>query len=117
MNCEKTMIFETLLLENVGTVAVLTLNRPTKLNAINKTMLEELDRAILQVEENPNVYAVVLQGEGRAFCAGFDLKSGAETQREGVADWRLAIQRDIQADYRSGTWLCSCWRVRIEPSL
>lgn len=94
------MTFETLLLDDAGPVAVLTLNRPTKLNAINKTMLEELDRAILQVEENPNVYAVVLQGEGRAFCAGFDLKSGVETQREGVADWRPAIQRDLDVIMR-----------------
>jgi enoyl-CoA hydratase/carnithine racemase len=62
--------------ETVGQVAVLTLNRPEVLNALNTAILDELDAAIDQVEAS-DAQALVLTGAGRAFCSGTDI-SGKE---------------------------------------
>jgi hypothetical protein len=52
-------------------------------NAINKTMLLELDAALDDIEKNDSVYTVVINGNGRAFCAGFDLQAGIEANLKG----------------------------------
>lgn len=64
---------ETVLLSHEGSVAVVTLNRPEKLNAWTATMRTRLVALLRQVAEDPEVTAVVLTGSGRAFCAGQDL--------------------------------------------
>jgi len=63
-----------LMLECVGPVAWLTLNRPDAMNAINMAMIESFDRALLEIHSNAEVKVVVVTGAGRAFCAGVDLK-------------------------------------------
>lgn len=56
-----------------GHVAIITLNRPERMNTISRTMLNELCEALLRAEQSKNVRAVILTGTGRAFCAGLDL--------------------------------------------
>ena len=94
------MSFETIALAIQGPVAIITLNRPDKLNAINPAMLHELGDALDQVEANDDVYAVVLNGNGRAFCAGFDLQAGMAANRTTEADWRSAIDYDLEVIMR-----------------
>ena len=53
-------------------VAVLTLNRPERLNAVNGAMHSELTTIWLDLQADPDVRAAVLTGAGRAFCAGGD---------------------------------------------
>jgi 2-(1,2-epoxy-1,2-dihydrophenyl)acetyl-CoA isomerase len=55
-------------------VAIIRLNRPKALNAINDQMKRELRDVVRQVAQDPAVKAVILTGEGRAFCAGGDVK-------------------------------------------
>jgi enoyl-CoA hydratase len=57
-----------------GRVAVITLNRPGSLNAYDVTMRDGLFAALAAVADDPGVGAVVLRGNGRAFCAGGDLR-------------------------------------------
>jgi enoyl-CoA hydratase/carnithine racemase len=71
--------FETLTLEVVGAVAVLTLNRPQKMNAFTARMMSELIAAFDATDADDAVKAVVVTGAGRAFCAGADLSAGAAT--------------------------------------
>lgn len=67
-------MYETIELNVDGGLARLTLNRPDKLNAINETMLAELDDALVKLDGDTDAKAVVLSGAGeRAFCAGADL--------------------------------------------
>ena len=67
------------LLENVKDgVAVLTLNRPDRLNAMSRPMLDALIEALPRLAEDPEVGVVVLTGAGRGFCAGGDVKAMAE---------------------------------------
>ena len=98
------MSFETIELALKGPIAVITLNRPDKLNAINKTMLDELNAALNQIEQNDDIYSVVLNGNGRAFCAGFDLQAGINANRQGEKQWRDALQYDLDVIMRF--WNC-----------
>jgi 2-(1,2-epoxy-1,2-dihydrophenyl)acetyl-CoA isomerase len=59
-------------------VAVLTLNRPDRLNAMSRAMLDGLLEALPRLAEDPAVGVVVLTGAGRGFCAGGDVKAMAE---------------------------------------
>jgi enoyl-CoA hydratase len=65
---------EMLLAESSDGVLTLTLNRPDALNALRPEMLTELTRLLRQADEDRSVSVVVLQGSGRAFSAGVDLK-------------------------------------------
>jgi enoyl-CoA hydratase/carnithine racemase len=66
-----------LLVERDGHVAVVTLNRPDRLNAISVPMLASFSEALLEADRDPEVRAIVLTGAGRGFCAGLDLKDVA----------------------------------------
>jgi enoyl-CoA hydratase/carnithine racemase len=66
-----------------GSTAIITLNRPERLNAISTELLADLQSAIDRVEQMDDVRAAVLCGAGRAFCAGEDLKEfGSLAQNE-----------------------------------
>ena len=62
-----------LLLEKEGHVAVMTLNRPNKLNALSEEMREFLPLAIKEVQEDDNMRALIITGAGRGFCSGADV--------------------------------------------
>ncbi len=69
------MTYEQILSEKRGRVALLTLNRPEKLNAWTPTMMAELTKAMREAAADTSVGAIVLTGAGRAFCAGADVDS------------------------------------------
>jgi enoyl-CoA hydratase/carnithine racemase len=65
----------TAILEKSGGVANLRLNRPEALNSITPVLLDELEEAVEDVSEDQSIRALVISGEGRAFCTGADLKT------------------------------------------
>lgn len=69
------MSYEALQLEIDGAVAVVRLNRPERYNALNDAMGRELLEVALKVSHDPAVRAVMLTGNGRAFCSGGDIKA------------------------------------------
>jgi len=80
---------ETLLLERDQHVAIITINRPQRLNAINNTLIGELTSVMQSLESGGETRAAILSGAGeRAFCVGMDLK-----ERAGMSDDELALQR------------------------
>ena len=78
-----------------GRVVRLTLDRPDKLNALNDEIRQELAAVLHELEDRPDVGVVVLQGAGRSFSAGADLKSTSYPPVEG--DW-------VTRRHRTGTW-------------
>lgn len=69
------MEYENILIETDDHISVITINRPTKLNALNKPTIEELHRALIQLEEDKAVRVVIITGNGeKAFVAGADIK-------------------------------------------
>ena len=77
-------------------LAVLTLNRPDKLNAINGAMIAALDRALDAAEADDAVRAIVVVGAGRAFSAGFDLDMGVGAGPPDPAAVRRALENDFR---------------------
>ncbi|MFX1274597.1 MAG: enoyl-CoA hydratase/isomerase family protein [Promethearchaeota archaeon] len=67
------MEFETIIYEIEKKVATITINRPEKLNALNFQLLDELDDAFNEAKENKSVKVVILKGNGKSFCSGYDL--------------------------------------------
>ena len=67
--------------------ALITLNRPDAMNAISRSMIKEIHQALDEVEEDPEVRAVVLTGAGRAFSAGMDQGNGRPAPRSALALW------------------------------
>ncbi len=70
------MAYETLIYRKEGRRATITLNRPQELNAIRPPMPDELERAVAEANADAEVRVIVVNGAGRAFCAGFDFSAG-----------------------------------------
>ena len=83
-------------LETIGSVARITLNRPDKLNAIDADMLDQLERALDTAERAEEVRVVLLDGNGRAFSAGFDMHSLDETSGGPSAE---RVRRELTRDF------------------
>jgi enoyl-CoA hydratase len=75
--------YQTIRLQRCGAVALLTLARPQRLNAIDKRMLGELQLSLDEVERDEEVRALVVTGAGGNFSSGFDLKEQMETRPSG----------------------------------
>ncbi len=96
-------VFEQIILDIEDGIAVLTLNRPEKMNAFTAKMMHELIAALDITDADDSVRAVIVTGSGeRAFCAGADLSEGAKTfdydkraaSGEAGRTERIDIQRD-----------------------
>ncbi|MGB0456293.1 MAG: enoyl-CoA hydratase/isomerase family protein [Flavobacteriaceae bacterium] len=86
------MRFNTLLVHLENDISIITIDRPKKLNALNKETISELHHAIKEADANKNVRAIILTGNGeKAFVAGadisefadFDVQQAAQLSREG----------------------------------
>ncbi len=67
------MNFETLLFEVEDNIAVITINRPDKMNALNADVIKELNAAIDKIEEDEDIRSAIITGAGKAFVAGADI--------------------------------------------
>jgi enoyl-CoA hydratase/carnithine racemase len=92
------MRYTTLKTTVVGRIARITLNRPARLNAIDDKMPREIRRAVEEANADDRVHVLVLQGAGRAFCAGYDLKKYAEGDPRNR--WNQTMPWDPMKDYR-----------------
>jgi len=73
--------YETLITQRHGQVMEIRLNRPHRLNAVVETLYNELLDALAHAEADVDVRAVILTGEGRAFCVGADMKEHGTAKR------------------------------------
>jgi 2-(1,2-epoxy-1,2-dihydrophenyl)acetyl-CoA isomerase len=94
---EQSMAYEFILTERVDGAAVITLNRPEKLNALSYPLVRELDDALTEYEADDDIKAVILTGAGdRAFSAGADIHEMA-----GLSPEELATRADVRG---RATW-------------
>jgi enoyl-CoA hydratase/carnithine racemase len=75
-----------LLVEQQQHILVLTLNRPDRLNAISRDMLDELSRKVVEADKDPEIRCIVLTGSGRGFCSGLDLIDTNDRRDSGAKD-------------------------------
>ncbi|MDP9116672.1 MAG: crotonase/enoyl-CoA hydratase family protein [Actinomycetota bacterium] len=110
--------FSTLRYETHDRKAYLTLARPERLNAINDDMPGDIRRAVEYANDDPGVHVIVLGGDGKAFCAGYDLKQYAEG--DPGARWTQGEVWDPIADYkqmkRNSDDFFSLWRS-LKPTI
>jgi len=85
-----------LLVEDLGPVRRLTLNRPSALNALNHELMESLEGALDAATADDDVRVLVLRGAGRAFCAGYDLNEDAEGGELDARGWYDALKTDTE---------------------
>jgi 2-(1,2-epoxy-1,2-dihydrophenyl)acetyl-CoA isomerase len=93
-------------------VAVLTLNRPERLNAMSGPMLDTLLEALPRLAEDPTVGVVVLTGAGRGFCAGGDVKAMAEGREFGGTTFEEKAQA-LRSRMEVSRWLHEMPKVTI----
>ncbi|MFM0704405.1 enoyl-CoA hydratase/isomerase family protein [Paraburkholderia sediminicola] len=83
------------LIERKENLAVVTLNRPASLNAVNQELRASLINGLQELNSDSRIRAIVLTGAGeRAFCAGQDLREAAAVEPADIGDW-LNAQRDM----------------------
>lgn len=100
------MTYEDLLYEVDDRVAIITFNRPSRMNAFGKRLVNEIVTAVAQADADPEVRVLMLTGAGdRAFSTGFDLKETAEAPRKTLPEWRARMQSDIRFSF--SVWDCS----------
>ena len=105
------MVFETLQYSAGAGVARIILNRPDRLNAINRQLTADLREAVRAAGDDDAVRVIVLSGAGRAFCAGYDLDWGTKaedaTQRAQGGQWDPI--RDYQGMSQNVRAFMSLW--------
>ena len=82
-------------------IALITLNRPEVLNALNYKHYRELDTAIEKADKDADVRVIVITGAGRAFCAGEDLKAQASGPDSGYPGAEDPEKRDRERTFQS----------------
>lgn len=76
------MAFGTIIYEKQGKKAIITINRPERLNAVSSHMSQELHAALMDFRDDPGLWVAILTGAGdRAFCTGADMKELHERQK------------------------------------
>src|ERR1043166_5503752 len=94
------MAYTTIIFEKLGPVARLTLNRPERVNALNRTVLEEISAALDRSAHDPDVRVLIVRGAGSAFSSGFDLKEQMERPPRGIEEWRPVLRQDFDTIMR-----------------
>lgn len=80
-------------------IGIITLKRPEKLNAISQELREQLTAAFTQADLDENASVVVLRGEGRSFCVGYDLTGGepeTDPWRHDPIKWHVSLKRALE---------------------
>lgn len=90
----------TLTFHDDGVIAEIRLNRPDRRNALSQPMLDRLLERVQEVAANPGVRAVVLSAEGKAFCAGMDLKA-VRSEPARMGDLLMVISQVLRAIRRA----------------
>jgi enoyl-CoA hydratase len=86
-------------------VASIVLNRPDKRNAMSRDMTREISEAMLEADDRKDVNVIVLSGEGRDFCAGYDLVGVYSGTAEGGApDYDPEAYRSFNATLDDDCW-------------
>ncbi len=82
------MPYKNIIVEIEDNIAILTLNRPDKLNCLNAAILHEMVSALKGLSEDDKIKALILTGAGRAFCSGADLTEppyGTDKNQPGIS--------------------------------
>lgn len=77
-------------------IAVITLNRPERLNAISRETILQVQGIMDELDTDPDIAVIIIRGSGRAFSSGMDLKDDAAAGTSGTDAWRAILQEDLE---------------------
>ncbi|MBF8268165.1 MAG: enoyl-CoA hydratase [Dehalococcoidia bacterium] len=101
--------YENILYEKRGHGLLITLNRPEAMNALSQGLRDEVDAALAEAREDPEIRAIVITGAGRAFSAGADMGGGGDGRETA---WPYGIPEGMSmTEYYDG------WRERDRKSI
>lgn len=83
------------IVERGDRIAVITLNRPERLNAISRETICQIQAAMDELEVDEEIAVVIIRGSGRAFSSGMDLKDDAAASVTGTDAWRAVLEEDL----------------------
>ncbi len=89
------MEYETVLYRTQDGIIIISLNRPNKLNAINGQLSRDFLSALMEAEADTEAKVVIIRGEGRAFCAGFDLSQSDSPERQAPLEYQRDTGQNI----------------------
>ena len=93
-------------------IRILTLDRPERLNAMNRALIEQLHARIAELAADPEARVVILTGAGRGFCAGLDLRESPPTPIEGSGS-QGRMQRGMDTQQRIASLVPALCGLRI----
>lgn len=104
-----------IIVEQLGKVRRLTLNRPEKLNAISQNLVDELLAAIDEAEQSAETHVIILRGAGRSFCAGYDMSVpyGAASPTSGAGTTKWLVPDQVRMLGRQRRYLDRIWHCQI----
>jgi len=103
--------FENLLIQNKDHVALITFNRPEKLNALSKPMTADFMQALDDISRDDDIRVIVITGAGRAFCAGHDMYEGGGK----ALDVHMGSPEQSRQEVRRGQKLINVLRGLEKP--
>jgi enoyl-CoA hydratase/carnithine racemase len=90
--------FESIILKKEDHIATITMNRPDKMNSLDKTMLREIISAVNDVAVDDEIRVLVLTGAGKAFCSGADISDGGKAS--GLAGTPNEMRRNLKETFQ-----------------
>ena len=86
-------MFETIKFEKRENIAIIKFNRPQVLNAMNRLMWKEIDKALDMAEKDPEIRVLIFTGEGGSFSSGADLKESPKRTKEEYREYLERLQK------------------------
>jgi len=101
------------LYERDGRIARITLNRPDVMNAIDDDLPSELSQAVARADADPDIHVMLLSGNGKAFCAGYDLTHYAQSDGPNTVTQEMPWDpiKDYQFMWANTQHFMSLWRA------
>jgi len=84
------------IVERDSRIAVITLNRPERLNAISRETIATVQAEMDTLEADDDIAVIIIRGAGRAFSSGMDLKDDAAAEISGAEEWRAILEEDLE---------------------
>lgn len=93
------MTDDLVLYDTDGDIAIVTMNRPEKLNAVNHALRTAVSEALIRADDDKAIHVVILRAEGRAFCVGYDIDTDSPeraARRFDALKWRDSLTEDLR---------------------
>src|SRR5215475_9201108 len=85
--------------ETDGNIAIITMNRPEKLNAVNHELRSGISEALIRADDDKSIHVVILRSSGRAFCVGYDIDNDTPeraARRFDALKWHESLTEDLR---------------------